>query len=259
MAGRPRGAIPRRSPRGRRGDRSPHVRVGGGPSRKMGGLSPASKIDDDVAEPIEAGAGPGRNEAGRIILLDDQRAGKGRPQIGPAQDGNLPPPVLPSEIRLAQGPAGRPAGRLGGTYGQAAQAPPRHLDRHELHRFVRSRPVPVGVLVLGREGLRKLAQPCPADPAGRCGNLQLENLTVIMQLCGTQALPGFRGKPVRGKLGVRPHFELLPRRPQRFWSAAPCGSTPTRRAVRSGKGSPDRWGCRWRKPRTAPIGSPRPT
>src|SRR5262249_9112550 len=114
-----------------------------------------AELDDDVVARIEMRPRAGRNDAGRVVLLDDQRSGaRRRREIRAAHYGRLQPTVGRAEVRW---PWGRRRGlaparaHLCGNRGALAQPLAHDLDGYQLDRFFRSGAVPVRFFVLHAE------------------------------------------------------------------------------------------------------------
>src|SRR5687768_2695803 len=71
--------------------------------RPWSGAPPALKRDDDISRAIALGMGARRHDAGRIVLLDDQRTGAAGGEIGAGQYRRLQPAMGVAEIGLPRG------------------------------------------------------------------------------------------------------------------------------------------------------------
>ena len=126
--------------------------------------------DHDVAGGVALGRGAGRDDAGRVVFLDDQRPAAAGGEIGAAQRPAFPASRARRRNRPGASVRATGSGRLDRDAlrhaAALAQARADELDRHQLDRLVGAGAMAVGPLVLlGRRPPRD-ARPC-AHRSGR--------------------------------------------------------------------------------------------
>src|SRR5262249_12959338 len=134
----------------------------------------------------EGGARLGRYHARRIVLLDDERPETGIGEIATAQDRGVEPAGLRAEVRAPRrrSRAGLGPARLELTRGPGSLVASQsdHRDGDELYRFVGTRPVAVGALVLAAKCLLDCRDGRGVERPLRDRHGQFERLAVIVQV-----------------------------------------------------------------------------
>ena len=172
------------------------------------GSAAAACIEDDATGVVEGCADAGRHDAGRVVLLDDQRAFPRLCKVGAADHGGLAPAVVRAEI----GAPGRGPGRWPGGVvdaGRRRGGPPaaaQHAERDQLDRLFRPGTVAVGALMLRAEGLFERGERVIVERAVRQGDGELVGLALIVE--ARVALDRGGGPAVA--VGGEPAERLLP-------------------------------------------------
>ena len=170
---------------------------------------------DDVAVAVEAGGPAGRDEAGRVVFLDDARAGMRRLQVAAVDDRGCRASRGPGRNR--RGGAASAIAMSGARLAAAAAAArgasgmPRPIDfeADQFDRLLDPGAVAVGALVLGAEGFLERRERGPVEPAGRQRHAQLERLPLVMQAGAAPDLDAVGGEAVLGEPGPRLGFERI--------------------------------------------------
>ncbi len=158
--------------------------------------------DRDAAVRVETGGPARRDQAGRVIFLDDAWAAELLPQLAAVDDVCVEPAAFRPEIgapaRFGYRDIGREACRDGrGGARLFRNTAPDNLEADQFDGLVDPGAMAVGTLVLGPERLFERCQRAGVEPARRERHAQLEGLPLVMQASGAPDLDPLGREPVR--------------------------------------------------------------